>query len=124
MTELMRDGEARAPNACGVVVYDIPLIVAEKRKTAFVRCQLVGVAVLDHADPGVLSDLQNVHRETVDLIVDQALPGGAAKIFVFSVSQKYHLGDSVCYPGESYERGKRRCNSLELFWSRIDRQEE
>ncbi len=104
VAELMRDGEARAPNACGIVVYDIPLIVAEKRKTAFVRCELVGVAVLDHADPGILGNLQNVHRETVDLIVDQALPGSAAKIFVSSVIQKYHLGDSVCYPGGGYKR--------------------
>ena len=63
----------------------------------------MGVAVLDHADPVILGNLQDVHRETVDLIVDQALPGGAAKIFVFSVSQKYHLGDSVCYPGGGYE---------------------
>jgi len=59
----------------------------------------VGVAVLDHADSGVLSDLQDVHRETVDLIVDQALPGGTAKIFVFSVSQNITSGIVFTIPG-------------------------
>ena len=99
VAELVRDGEARSLNACGIVVYDIPLIVAKERKTAFVRCELVGVAVLDHADPGILGNLQDVHRETVDLIVNQTLPRGAADVFVFSVVQNYHLGDSVCIPG-------------------------
>ena len=100
VTELMRDGEAGAFNACTVVINDIPFRAVTERHAAFVLCQLVGVAVLDHADPGVLSDLQDVHRETVDLIVDQALPGGAAKIFVFSVSQNITSGIVCDIPGE------------------------
>lgn len=123
VTELVRNGEARAFNACTVVINDIPLIVAKERKTAFVRCELVGVAVLDHADPGILGNLQDVHRETVGLVVDQALPSGAAKIFVSSVIQKYHLGDSVCYPGGGYV-SMIGCDSIELFWDRIDMKRE
>ena len=123
VAELMRDGKARSLNACSIVIYDIPLIVAKERKTAFVRCELVGVAVLDHADLGVLGNLQDVHRETVGLVVDQALPSGAAKIFVSSVIQKYHLGDSVCYPGGGYV-SMIGCDSIDLFWDRIDTKRE
>lgn len=104
MAQIMGDGEAAALGSILLIIDNGPALSVVYTSSRFVRSQLQHFAVFHQPDPGQADNTSDLHRQSINVIVDKALPGGVSALLIQSIDiiQIYHPGSILCFRGSFY----------------------
>lgn len=82
VTQLVGYGKSGIDNVVQIVIHDYPLVAVVECFCVFIGQKYFQVAVFLYVNIALTRDLQHVNGQAVNIIVEQALPGGVSDVCV------------------------------------------